>query len=298
MNTFIRALLIIAIVAAARESDAEVPRRLTFTARLFNGATAFDGSVQVSLRLFPGASGGTSVWAETHDTTAANGLVSLTMGDKTPLDAGVIDGTPVYLQITVNNTDLSPRLAIGSVPYALVAVRADSATKLGNLAETDVQRRIAGSCVAGTSIRAIDAAGAVTCEVDDGLTAVTAAGGLTSTTSGNSVSITTDATVQRRTATANNMACPAGQYIRSVAQTGQATCVDALPCSRVVGAAGAVTTQTVSCPKGNIVVGGGCSSSGNTNIFDSFPQTTASWFCRTTTSSPIQAMAICCDVSF
>jgi hypothetical protein len=146
--------------------------------------------------------------------------------------------------------------------------------------------------------RAIGAAGAVTCEPDDGLASVSGSNGITTSTAGGTVSIGTDATVQRRTATTNNMACPTGQYMRSVGQTGQAVCVPALTCSRVTGATGATTTQTVSCPTGNIVMGGGGSSASNTNIFDSFPLTTASWFCRTTTGSAIQTMAICCDVTF
>jgi hypothetical protein len=292
-------IAIIAVaVAVAADARADVPARVTFTARLVNGTTAFDGPVQVQLRLFPGPSGGSSVWSETHDTTAASGLVSLAMGERTPLDASVVNGTPLHLQVTVNGTDLSPRLAIGSVPYALVAARADSSTRLGTLAETDVQRRIGGTCTAGSSIREIDAAGAVTCEADSGLTSVSGSGGITSTTTGTAVSLATDATVQRRTSTTNNMACPSGQYMRTVAQTGQATCVPALTCQRVLGVAGAVTTQTVTCPAGHIVMGGGCSSSSNTSILDSFPQSTSSWFCRTTTNAPIHTMAICCDVTF
>lgn len=247
MNKSFRALLIIttftalATLAAAGEARAEVPARVTFTARLVNGDTAFGGSVQVGLRLFRAASGGTSLWAETHTATAVAGLVSLGMGDQTPLDASVVDGSPLYLQVTVDGTDLSPRLAIGSVPYALMAGRAESATKLGTLAEADVQRR---------------------------------------------------------TATTNNLTCPAGQYMRTIAQNGQATCVPALTCSRVGGATGATSTQTVSCPAGNIVMGGGCSSPSNATILDSYPGSTSGWFCRTTPGAPIQAIAVCCDVSF
>jgi hypothetical protein len=291
-------ILLIAVTAIAAEARADVPAHVTFTARLINGTTAFDGPVQVQLRLFPGPGGGSSVWSETHDTSAVGGLVSLAMGERTPLDASVVNGAPLYLQVTVNGTDLAPRLAIGSVPYALVAARADSSTRLGTLAETDVQRRVGGTCTAGSSIREIDAAGAVTCEADSGLTSVGGSGGITSTTTGTTVSLATDTTVQRRTSATNNMTCPTGQYMRTIAQTGQVTCVPALTCQRVQGTAGAVTTQTVTCPTGHIVMGGGCSSSSNTPVLDTFPQSTSSWFCRTTTNSPIHAMAICCDVAF
>lgn len=93
------------------------------------------------------------------------------------------------------------------------------------------------------------------------------------------------------------MTCPAGQYMRTIAQTGQTTCLSALTCAQANGAAGGVTTQTVSCPAGNIVMGGGCSTPGNTSVLDSFPSG-AGWFCRTTTGGSISAMAICCDIAF
>jgi hypothetical protein len=71
-----------------------------------------------------------------------------------------------------------------------------------------------------------------------------------------------------------------------------------LTCTQVSGSSGATSFQNVTCPSGSRLMGGGCSSPANTTILDSYPESNTSWFCRTTAGAAIQAMAICCDVSF
>ncbi len=235
-------LALLMFVLAAHEAHAEVPARVTFSARLVNGTTVFNGPVQVDLRLFRDPSGGTSVWTESHATNAEAGLVSLVMGGQSPLDATVIDGSALYLEVTVDGTALSPRLAIGSAPYALLAGRAETAAtaaKLGNLTASDVQQR---------------------------------------------------------TATTNNMTCPPGQFMRTISETGEATCVPAMTCARVIPPGPSPTSQTTSCPTGRIVVGGGCVTSGTAGVLDNYPATPTSWRCSTTPGNTVQAWPICCEV--
>ncbi len=78
------------------------------------------------------------------------------------------------------------------------------------------QRRVAGSCPAGQSIRLIDAVGAVTCEPDDNSTYT---GSLGVTLTGTNFTADT-AFLQRRVATS----CPAGQSIRAIDAAGIVTC--------------------------------------------------------------------------
>ncbi|MCB9532216.1 MAG: hypothetical protein H6700_10660 [Myxococcales bacterium] len=81
-----------------------------------------------------------------------------------------------------------------------------------------VQTRVAATCAAGSSIRAIAADGTVTCEIDDNTSTAYAAGtGLTLT--GTTFAVNT-ATVQARVATT----CPAGSSIRAIAANGTVTC--------------------------------------------------------------------------
>jgi len=283
-------------VFLANEARADMPARINFTARLVNESTVFDGPVQITFHLFRASSEGSSVWNESHSTMASAGLVALAIGDQSPLDATIIDGNPLYLEVAINNTVLSPRLPIGSVPYALLAARAESAIKLGALRETDVQRRVAGSCPTESSIRAIDSAGEISCQPDEGFKTLNTSGGINSSISGRTLSISTDSTIQRRSAVTNNMSCPTGQYMRTIKQTGEAACAPALTCSKRTGTLG--STSSASCLSGSIVMGGGCSSPSNTAILDSYPDSTSSWACRTSSTSTVQAMAICCDVSF
>jgi len=198
-------------------APAGVPGRVTFTARLVDGATPASGSVQLTLALFRAPTGGTSVWSESHSAAATDGLVSLGLGAQTPFDATVIDGGPLFLELTVAGQVLTPRLEIGSVPYALLAERADTAAKLGDLTQDDLQRRVGGTCAAGTAIRTIAPDGTVACEPDDDTT-YTFSGGLVES-SGHAVAIDTTA-IQRRV----GGACAAGSSIRTVAADGTVAC--------------------------------------------------------------------------
>jgi len=235
------------------------------------------------------------------------------------LDETVFTGAPRFLEIVVQGETLSPRLPINSTPYAVRSTGADSADRLGTLAPDDVvttinagtglmgggsgntvglsidsttvQSRVTGTCSAGQSIRAIDATGAVTCEVDNDTTYSALSGGGVAIDGSNQIS--TDTTVQRRTATTNNMTCPAGQFMRAIDQTGQVTCVPAISCTLVYQPASSIS-NTVYCPSGRILMGGGCGAAGG--IIESHPGGGQGWVCRTG-SGNIDAYAICCSDS-
>jgi hypothetical protein len=130
-RTIFRAVLasltLISGVALAAASPASVPGTLTHQGRLFKADTGWertpvDGSLTVTFRLYSQAEGGDAVWTEAHDVTFDDGYYSVHLGDTTPLD-GAIDGSETrYLGITVGEDDeMSPRAAMGSVPFALVA---------------------------------------------------------------------------------------------------------------------------------------------------------------------------------
>lgn len=281
VSTIVAALMLATVAGDVR---AQVPGEVTFTARLVNNGIPLDGSAQIRLQLFDSTTSSTSLWSETHSVTGDEGLVAIRMGSQVALDESIVAGGPLFLEVTVDGQVMSPRLPIGSVPYAMMSARA---AKLGMLGETDVQRRVTGVCASGTAAASVNADGSLTCAPTD----YSFGSGLLQ--SGRSVKV--DSTVVQARISGS---CASGQYMRAIASTGQVTCAPALSCKRVLGASGAVSTQTLSCPIGTIVMGGGCSSTANTQILDSYPGGTSSWFCRTTTGSAIQAIAICCDVSF
>jgi hypothetical protein len=205
------ALLVTTLWSPAR---AEVPATVTFTARFVDQGVPASGPLPITLALYRNASGGASVFAEAHAATAVDGLVSLAMGDQERLDDAVLAG-PLFLEVTVGGTVLSPRLPIRSVPYALRAARAET---LGELGPDDVQRRVTQACPAGSSIRAIAANGAVTCQAD------------------------TD------TNTTYSASCGANQFVRSLSTSGTATCGGLSSTSVTVTA---IPGQTVNLPLGS-----------------------------------------------
>lgn len=175
-KTFAVAVALTAATAGAQGA----PTVVGFTARVDNMGVPLTGTHSFVFRLYDAPTNGTLLWTETHGTlTVNNGLVTVDLGLQTPLDGAVFNGTTRYLDVTVDMTALTPRLSVQSVPYA---VRAGTASRLGGLTETDVQRRVTGTCGANSAIRTVNADGTVVCEpiasAGGDITSVTAGSGL------------------------------------------------------------------------------------------------------------------------
>jgi hypothetical protein len=88
-----------------------------------------------------------------------------------------------------------------------------------------LQRRVTGSCAAGSSIRIVSADGSVACEVDSGgtgtVTSITAGTGLTGGTITTVGTIAADTTYLQRRVSGT---CPDGSFVQAVAADGSVTC--------------------------------------------------------------------------
>jgi hypothetical protein len=122
------AMLVLAAAGTSARA-ATVPGTMTFSARLRDGDAPFHGRIALRLALHRGATPDAAVpaaWTEEYQPTADQGLVTVLMGEQVPLTAALAAGGALYLEITIveadsTTTTLEPRLAVGSVPYALVA---------------------------------------------------------------------------------------------------------------------------------------------------------------------------------
>ncbi len=159
------------------------------------------GPVTMTLRVWTDAtdtSPASLIYEETHSSVAlGDGVYELALGAGSASIgswAAALFDDERFLEIVVNGEVQAPRQPLLAVAYAL---RAESATTalsatevdtLGGIAPAGWQRALVGSCPPGSAIRAIDDAGALTCETDDAssgdLTGITAlaplAGGGTS----------------------------------------------------------------------------------------------------------------------
>ena len=112
-----------------------VPRRLSYQGLLTkaNGRAVSDGTYQVTFRLFKELSGGTAFWEETQGIGISDGVISATLGVVNP-----IGGVPAnsYLEITIDETTLSPRQEMTSVFYSVVSDTAKY-SQAGNYMDLD-----------------------------------------------------------------------------------------------------------------------------------------------------------------
>lgn len=126
------------------EAHAGVPPTLPYSGALTVEGAPLNGTADLRFELFTGATGGSAVWTEErsrHPVTA--GRFSVDLGAQRAL-APVLDGSALWLQVTVNGVVMTPRQPVASVPYAFRAAESDA---LGGFSADDFLR-------AGASLRA------------------------------------------------------------------------------------------------------------------------------------------------
>jgi hypothetical protein len=202
-----RAKLVVLVLAAAAPIAYGLGTAFTYQGRLADAGSPATGVYDLEMKLFDAASGPAQVGPTLtlDNVTVSSGLftVSLDFG------ATVFDGNDRWLEIGVRPgassgafTAVSPRQPLTPAPNALYSLSAGA---------------VSWTNVSGTPAGFADGQ-------DDGLTAVVNGGGVTGAVAGSTLTLGSDATVQRRTA-GSPLACATGEYLQAVGQDGSPTCV-------------------------------------------------------------------------
>jgi hypothetical protein len=104
-------------------SSSAAPPTIGHQGVLLDAAGApLNGTISLSFRILAAATGGTSLWAETHPAVpVVDGTYAVELGSITAFGATLFDGSERWLEVSVDGELLSPRQRISSVPYALHA---------------------------------------------------------------------------------------------------------------------------------------------------------------------------------
>jgi Collagen triple helix repeat (20 copies) len=116
-----------ALLAGAPAAQA-VPATITHQGRLYdaNKMPVTGVTLKVTFKIYAKIDDTTDIWSETLDVPFDEGYFSATLGEQTPffppMAAAIFDGTTRYMGVTVEgDSEMSPRAAVQSVPYAFVA---------------------------------------------------------------------------------------------------------------------------------------------------------------------------------
>jgi hypothetical protein len=111
-------------VAAPAQAAAPAPKTIGFTGLLTDshGVAPSNGAYTVQLSLYTAPTDGAPVWSETKSVQAARGLFSTALGDATPLPDPLDFSEAYFVGIRMGtDAEMTPRLALQGVPYALFA---------------------------------------------------------------------------------------------------------------------------------------------------------------------------------
>ncbi|HWP81443.1 MAG TPA: hypothetical protein VNN76_02195 [Bacteroidota bacterium] len=120
-------VLVFCVVAGS--AKAQVPRLISYQGVLTDtlGAPKSDGSYSFTFRFYRTLSGGSPLWAETKTLETRRGLFSTMLGDQSSFPDSVSFAEPYWLSVQIGSEELTPRIRLGAVGYAIRAINADTA---------------------------------------------------------------------------------------------------------------------------------------------------------------------------
>lgn len=119
------AALALATITMWAPATAAVPGQVTYTGHLTKSGQPVTTSspLKVVFKIFANPTGGlVPLWEEAHTgVSVSGGTFSRVLGKTKPLTSKVFDGSPRYMEIVLGAQTMTPRLPLGSTPYAVTA---------------------------------------------------------------------------------------------------------------------------------------------------------------------------------
>ena len=126
-HTISVSIIAVTLLGAVPAALANVPQTITQQGRLYDvNQKPVSGALEVTFKIYDKVDATTEIWSETKTITFDEGYFSATLGDVStfspPMMPAVFDGSVRYMGVTVGvDPEMTPRAAIQSVPYAMVA---------------------------------------------------------------------------------------------------------------------------------------------------------------------------------
>ncbi|MBI4547588.1 MAG: hypothetical protein HY707_06400 [Ignavibacteriae bacterium] len=129
-------LVAVLVLALSFVVYSQIPTKISYQGLLTTppGAPVPDGNYKLQFRIYGGQSGGTTLWSETHGTVnVQRGTFNVILGSVMPLN--IAFERELFVEVVADSgpgistpLTFAPRSAFTSAPYALNAIKADSAT--------------------------------------------------------------------------------------------------------------------------------------------------------------------------
>ena len=244
-------------------AHAQVPRTINYQGYLTSpSGAAISANLPLVFKIYNVLSGGPALHTEPQTIAVTNGVFNVLLGSAVSLTLPF--DTQYYLGVTVGtDSELAPRQALASSPYALRAASAEalaaSAIVPGSqiaAASVTASRLASNGCAGGQVLQyngSVWVCATPAASSGGTVTSITAGTGLTGGPITSSGTIAADTTfLQRRVASS----CPAGSSIRAIAGDGTVTCQ--------IDAVGSGTVTSIATGAG--LSGGPITSSGTVNL--------------------------------
>jgi hypothetical protein len=149
--------VLIAFAISCPPAFAGVPNLIDFQGSLVdNDGVPVTGTPTIQFALYSANTGGAAIWSETKQVVLQDGVYSTQLGDLTALTDDIWENAQLWLGIKVDaDEEMTPRVRIVAVPYAIRAKTAEVAEEVADAARRGAMFSALFSVSGGTSYASI-----------------------------------------------------------------------------------------------------------------------------------------------